>query len=142
MKRTNDVATGTRTDARRAGVTLIYVTVIMALLMGVVSLAVDWGRVQLAKTELQSAADAAARAASASFPQGTVAARDAAVLWASRNKADGSAVTLVDSSTNDVTTDDVVFGQWDPATRTLNTASPTPNAIRVTARRAASRGTA
>ena len=41
---------------RRRGMTLIYVTVCFALLCGIVSFAIDLGRVQAAKTELQRAA--------------------------------------------------------------------------------------
>jgi len=41
---------------------MIYVAMILVVLMGFVSLAVDLGRVQLAKSELRCAADSAAMA--------------------------------------------------------------------------------
>ena len=47
---------------RRTGVALIYVMVMMTALIAFASLGTDYARVQLAKTELQRAADAAARA--------------------------------------------------------------------------------
>src|SRR3954454_11297274 len=45
----------------RRGAMLIYATVAMVVFAGLCVLAVDWGRVQVAKTELQRTADAAAR---------------------------------------------------------------------------------
>ena len=47
---------------RRSGVTVVYTIILLTALIGLASLAVDYARVQLAKTELQRAADAAARA--------------------------------------------------------------------------------
>ena len=45
----------------RNGIALIYCAVAMTVFLGLASLAADLGRVQLAKYELQQAADAAAR---------------------------------------------------------------------------------
>ena len=44
----------------KRGISPIYAMIAMTALTGFVSLAVDLGRVQIAKTELQQAADAAA----------------------------------------------------------------------------------
>src|SRR5205823_5185354 len=71
------------------------------------SLAVDFGRVQVAKTELLEAADAAARAGAGSIPSGTTAARNEAVRIASLNQAAGIAVTLDPNV-------DIEFGLWAP----------------------------
>ncbi len=45
----------------RRGAILIYSIYIMLLMTAMISLAVDYGRVQMIKTELQRAADATAR---------------------------------------------------------------------------------
>src|SRR4051812_33726095 len=55
----------TNKSNRRTGAVMIYMAVAMTAFAGIVSLAVDWGQTQLAKTELQAAADAAARAGAA-----------------------------------------------------------------------------
>jgi Flp pilus assembly protein TadG len=51
-----------RTSSRR-GSSMLYLVAVMAVLMGFASLAVDYGRVQMVKTQLQIAVDAATRAA-------------------------------------------------------------------------------
>ena len=51
----------TRTAPGRAGTVLIYVMVAVIALLGVCSLAVDWGRVQVTRTELTRTANACAR---------------------------------------------------------------------------------
>jgi hypothetical protein len=102
------------------------------------SLAVDYGRAQVAKTELMRAADAAARAAAANVPADLTAARATASQFAALNSADGSAVNLLDS--------DIVFGSWDPATKTFTAlngvALANANAVQVTARRSTATGNA
>jgi hypothetical protein len=101
-----------------------------------ISFAVDLGRVQLAKTELQRAADAAARFGATGLATGTTTARDNAVAAAADNAADGHAVVLRES--------DVSFGKWDSSANTftaLNPSSSQINAIRVAARRTAEDGT-
>src|SRR5438034_11489379 len=87
---------------RRRGMTLIYVTVCFALLCGIVSFAIDLGRVQAAKTELQRAADAAARYAVTGIADNT--ARTKAIAAAAGNYADGSTVVLRNG--------DVSIGTW------------------------------
>jgi len=103
------------------------------------TLAVDWGRVQLVKTELRSAADAAARHAVAGLSTSVGTANARAVAAAGENKADGGPVVLV-------TAQDVEFGTWDPATRAFEvltgSAQSSATAVRVTARRTSARGTA
>jgi Flp pilus assembly protein TadG len=116
---------------------VLYTLIAMPLVFAFISFAVDIGHVQLVKTELQAASDAASRAASLELNNGTLAATNAAVQVAALNKADGSAVTLTPAS-------DVEFGMWDSTARsfTVLTGSSTSyaNAVRVTARRTAARG--
>src|SRR3954468_14703045 len=83
--------------AQRLGLGLIWAMVVMVALCAIASFAVDYGRVQLAKTELLRAADAAARAAVASIGKGVSAAQTAAISTAAMNKCDGQPVTLIAS---------------------------------------------
>ncbi|MGH7177807.1 MAG: pilus assembly protein TadG-related protein, partial [Tepidisphaeraceae bacterium] len=122
---------------RRYGSTLLYGLIAMAVLSAFVSLAVDYGRVQVTKTELQRAADAAARSGAWGMSTSISKAQDNAIAMAAANLADGSAVTLTAS-------EDIEFGLWDASSRTFaaltGAARSSANAIRVTARCAAARG--
>ncbi|MBC8106638.1 MAG: Tad domain-containing protein [Anaerolineae bacterium] len=123
---------------RYAGITLIYATVVMVVLCSFVSLGVDYGRVQLAKTELQRAADAGSRYGASGLKNilyGVSAARANAVVAAKDNLADGSPVTLDANK-------DVELIIWDAKkkTATVTTDPYAANAVRVTARRTAARG--
>jgi Flp pilus assembly protein TadG len=121
---------------RRKGIGLIWAMVVMVALCALASFAVDYGRVQLAKTELLRAADAAARAACASIAKGVTAAQTAAISTAALNKCDGSAVTLIAS--------DIELGIFDTSNGTFSAlsgpAAANANAARVTAQRTAARG--
>jgi hypothetical protein len=98
--------------------------------VGIASLAVDLGRVQLVKAELHAAADAAARYAAPGLVDGTTLTRAQAA--AADNKAGGTPVVLI--------ADDVAVGRWNTATRVF-TANATPtNAVQITARRITARG--
>jgi Flp pilus assembly protein TadG len=108
----------------RHGVSVVYVAVAMWVLIGFCSLAVDMSRVRVAKTELENAIDAAARAAAFSSPSGVSAVQTAAYGVAHANTADGTAVTI--DSINDV-----VFLNW-PSTPLTGTARTSANAIQVT----------
>jgi Flp pilus assembly protein TadG len=122
-------------STHRRGIALVYVPFMMVLLLGLASFGVDWGRVQMAKTQLLSAADAAARAAALKLSNGAGAdAITAAMTIGGANTADGSSVTLQAG--------DVELGTWNSASRTFTplSGSATANAVRVTARRLASRG--
>src|SRR4051812_16787578 len=101
---------------RRRGAVLVYTTAAIVVFCGFCVLAVDWGRVQLAKSELMRATDAAARAAAAQLPGDPAAARAAAVLYASYNTVDGQPLSLQPQ--------DVVLGRWNPGTGTLDPTAP------------------
>jgi Flp pilus assembly protein TadG len=122
----------------RAGLSLLWTIVTMLVFTAIVSLAVDFGRVVIVKTQLRAAADAAALAAGQHVLSSTTLARAAAIDVAQLNKADGKDVIL--------NTTDIEFVKWDPATRTYEVVSPTssirPNAVKVTAHRTSARGTA
>lgn len=114
------------------GFTLLYAVVATVALLGVLSLAVDLGRVQCAKTELQNAADAAARYAATGLSNGTTLAK--AQSAASENKVDGSALAIQAG--------DVQTGTWNSTTRVFTATASNPNAVRITAVRSAARGNA
>jgi Flp pilus assembly protein TadG len=116
----------------------VFLSVAFVVLLAFCSLAVDLGRVQLVKTELRRAADAAARYAITGLPTGVAAAQDWALAAAAENKADGTPVVLD-------RTLDVEFGTWNPVARSFaplaGTARAGATAVRVTAPRLKSRGT-
>jgi Flp pilus assembly protein TadG len=123
---------------RRRGAALITTLVMLVALCGVASLAVDLGRAQLAKSELRSTADAAARAACEALPgSGMSGATAAAAAVAATNTCDGQAV-VVNPNT------DIVFGTWDPTARKFASLAASgqasPNAVKVTIGRTAAGG--
>jgi hypothetical protein len=108
----------------------------MTAMIAVCSLAVDYARVQLVKTELLRAADAAARYAASGLAHDPAAARANAKAAARDNLADGLQVVLQDA--------DIELGKWDAKARVFTPYSGSEqeyaNAVRVTAERSAARG--
>ncbi len=126
---------GNSRNTFRRGVALIYVAVLMAVLIGLCSLAVDLGRVQVVKIELRRAADAAARYGAMGLPNGSSAAIANAISSAADNTADGSTVVITSS--------DVLVGNWDTTkTPNFSTARTPLNAVQVTCSRTAAKGNA
>ncbi len=105
----------------------------MSAIVGVVSLGVDLARVQLVKSQLLTAADAAARNGASGLPQGSATATSLALATAAGNSADGSPVAL-----NAAT--DVIVGTWTGGIFSAGGASP--NAVKVIARRTAATSSA
>lgn len=118
----------------RSGITVAWAVIVMLGLLSIASLAVDLGRVQLAKTQLRSAVDASGRAAGITLIEGgsTNSIRSAAKAVASANLIDGTGLTLQNS--------DIELGRWSNGTFTVQ--SSNRNAVRITGRRVASRDTA
>ena len=104
----------------------------MVAMMGVASLAVDYGRTQLVRSQLRAAADAASRNGAMMLRSGAATAIIAASSAAADNSADGQAVSLVAS-------DDIELGYWNTSTRVfqklIGSAQANANAIRVVAKR-------
>lgn len=122
-----------RNRQRIRGVSMVWMITLMVGLCGLASLAVDLGRVQLVKSELQAAADAAAHYASTGISGGTY--QSYAITAAAQNSADGSPVVLLAG--------DISVGNWDSNASPKFSTSRTPqNAIQVVARRTKSRNTA
>ena len=112
----------------------------MVALIGFTSLAVDLGRVQLVRGELQAAADAAARHAAYGFRAGgVVSAQNYAIDAADDNNADGAPVVLDRS-------EDIEFGTWNSSskqfTKLPDSQRDRANALRVIARRIRARNNA
>jgi len=112
-------------------VALLYAIVVMTALLAICSLGIDYGRVQLAKAELERAADAAARAGANVLPtSGAAVARTTAITYGGYHRVDDSALSLSAA--------DVEIGNYTGTTFTVN-GSPS-NAIRVTAARTTAKG--
>src|SRR5947208_2269793 len=116
-----------KTTNKRHGVAMIYALMIMVAMCMILSLAVDYGHAQLVKTELRRTADASARAAAAYIYSDLNAGIAAAIDIASKNKADGTPVS--------VTAQDIQFGNWDVNTKKFvqTSSSSMINAVRVLA---------
>jgi len=120
----------------RNGTVLIYTIIAMTVLCGFVSFAVDLGRVQLAKSELRTVADGAARAAAGGMGVSQSEAISRARAIARANKIDGAAFDID-------TAQDIKFGKWNAATRTFApSAFNQANAVHMITRKAQSRNTA
>lgn len=121
----------------RRGAALVYVTATLVALLAFASLAVDLGRVYVVRSELQLAADAAARHGAAGLSTDVPTAESYAVDAADDNMADGRPVVLDGAK-------DIEFGVWDASTRSFTvltgSARAGANAIRVTARRTSANG--
>ena len=113
--------------SRRRGTVLIWVVITLPVMLGFCSLAVDWGRVVMVRSELRHAADTSARYAASALPNGIATVRARAKDAADDNFADGTRVVLADA--------DVEQGNWAAATKTFTPNGSPVNAVRVTARR-------
>jgi Flp pilus assembly protein TadG len=96
----------------RRGFSIIYLGIAMFALLGIISLAVDLGRVRMVRAQMQAATDAAAFAAVMEMPTvDFTAAEQAAIDIAAANDADNASVVVKSA--------DIQFGKWDPDTRTF-----------------------
>src|SRR6266542_5733015 len=102
----------------RRGISLIYVAIGGVAFFCMASLAVDYGRVQLAKTELRRAADAASRAGAAGLGNWQTA-RDLAAQYALANNVDGTPLVL--DTSGGIGINDILFGTWDEVSKTFTT---------------------
>ncbi len=115
---------------------MLYVIIVITVVFAFGSLAMDYGRVQLAKTQLRVAADAAARAAAPAL--GNVQnVQDLASQYASMNSCDGSTITIDKNN-------DVEFLDWDTNTHTYTALTGAQrnyaDAVRVTCKRLGASG--
>ncbi|MEQ8850001.1 TadE/TadG family type IV pilus assembly protein [Botrimarina sp.] len=124
-----------RPAADRRGAILVLVAVLMPVIVLMVAFAIDVAWMQLVRTELRTATDAASRAGAKtlSLRQDRVAARDAAIEAASRNPVAGAGLA--------VSPGEVEFGESTQpsagARFTFRSGGGTINAVRVTGSRTA-----
>jgi Flp pilus assembly protein TadG len=110
----------------RRGTSLIYATIVLAVLMVILSLSVDYGRVLLVHMQLEHATEAAARRAVQGLGDGTWLSKAKAA--ALETEADGSPVILQNA--------DVVTGNYNPSlTPAFSTSRSPANAVSVSAQR-------
>jgi len=119
----------------RKGAILVLAAFLMAAVLGVLVVVVDFSRIYVQKTELQTAADAAALAGTREIMNGApdVMVEDSALNYGERNKALSTTVPIARA--------DVICGQWVAATRTYADESancnPGHNSVTVTTRQTA-----
>lgn len=115
----------TATCFRRRGNAMVYTIIVLPAMFAVISLAVDLGRAQLIKSELQRAADSAARGYLAMRIQyGDAAAQTYGP------KIPG--MSPVDPASGIAATTTVTRGSWDAYTHTFTPGNGSPFAVRVT----------
>lgn len=109
---------------RRRGMMIVYLIVILSIIFGLASLAVDYGRVQIAKTQLQIATDAAVKWAAKSATGAKAELHARATDAAGDNKVNGETPVYALA--------DVEIGAWNAVTRTFTANAAPNNAVRLT----------
>jgi hypothetical protein len=116
---------------------LIYSLFMMVILLAIVSLALDYGRVQMIKTELQRTADATARGALQMYASdGSTTASIVTPMMASQS------YNPVDANSGISPTASITWGYWNASTKTFTAGSGSPMAVQVTMSRTAANGNA
>src|SRR5689334_253850 len=115
----------------RSGIAAIYFVLIMVVLAAFISFATDYAHVQMAKSQLETATDAACRYSAKYMAQGqsTVFAKASAV--AAENTVNGAPLALL--------TNDVQVGRWDSSAKTFTNNGSPANAVQVRGKLLASR---
>ncbi len=112
---------------RRKGITVAVMAIMLIVVVGMVAMSVEVGRLLSLRNEMQNAVDAGAVAATLYLAQDTDGfdeAADRARAFVQINRV-GSAVTI---PTEAITVD---IGQWDPLNEVFTTTQVEPNAVRV-----------
>jgi len=113
-----------RHNGARRGAVLVLSAFLLVFLISMMAFAIDLGYVTLVRTEIQTAADAAAFAGAGAMVNGTTAARNEALSYLAMNKVGGRTLTSANAT--------IEFGHWDATGRTFTVTNQTPSAIRVT----------
>ncbi len=129
---------------RRGGMVIVYLSVCMVVLVALMGLAVDMGRVQAAKSELRRAADSAARAGASALLDGggwtntggftdTTDAVSAVVAVMNNSTVDGQVMDSTKFNVDDVSTNsgDLQIGNWNFQTQTFVAGGSPTNAVQV-----------
>lgn len=115
-----------RNPGLRGGVIIVLAAILLVAVFGFVSFTVDIGYITVVRSQLQSAADAAALGSAQDIPVGATTVRNAAKELAKLNDAAGQPVLLDDS--------DIELGYFDFDTKSFIVDPNQANAVRVTAR--------
>jgi hypothetical protein len=119
----------------RRGSILIYTFYLMVIMLAFVSFGVDFGRMELTKTELQRDADACARGALQMYLT-----YGSSVASAYTPLLGGEAYNPVDAKSGTVPTIVVTWGSWSAQTKTFTPGGTSPIAVRVTISRTTATG--
>ncbi len=117
-----------RTTSKRRGAMLVLICAMMVVLLGMVAFAVDIGFVVTNKTQLQSAADAAALAGASTLVEN-------ATIGQTIASANSYSVTNAPGAHTTIT-----VGNWDPTTLTFTPDNDAPNAVRAVVQRTEAKG--
>jgi Flp pilus assembly protein TadG len=119
---------------KHRGIALVWVVIFTFLIILLVGLSLDAGKVCIVAHQLQNAADAAALAGGRIVKLDQSDARQRAIDIAHENYADGDPV-LLDRNEGNLLDGDIVIGRYNRSTRTFVANTVTPNALKVVARR-------
>ena len=115
-----------RRQTKRRGFSIILVVLLLVAFVGITAVAIDFPRMYLIRTQLHTAADAAAHAAAQRLIVGDWRfAGDTAIAYGA---------TSVEQKPITMAAGDVVPGTWNGSTFTAGTWSDTTNAVQTTAR--------
>jgi len=129
-----------RNHGHRSGIALAWTSIVLVVMVGMVGLSIDWGKLVWNVHQLQNAADAAALAGADVVKTPGADPVGRAYTLALANIADGLVVTLSkaaqpDPFTGDQNTWDILLGRWIKQMREFVPTLNAPNAVRVMARR-------
>ena len=128
------------TQTRQRGIALVLTAVFLLVLVGVVGLSLDWGKVSFNAHQVQNAADAAALAGAQKVKWNHQEAVDRAVALAGQNYAEARQVILrptLQPEPFDGNEDalDVILGRWVVQNREFFPTLDAPNAVKAIVRR-------
>ncbi len=125
---------------KRRGSIVLLAAFCLVIIIAFLAFSIDFGYIVVAESDLQNAADAGALSGARALRyENYDEVVTAAQTWAGKNVVAGESVAMVAS-------EDVELGKWDKDTATFTVlpvgSTQSPNAVRVTCRRTASRGNA
>jgi hypothetical protein len=104
---------------------VVLTAFLLVVLMAMIAFSVDVGYMSVVRTQVQSAADAAALAGAGELVNGTTASQAEVINYLGKNPVGNKTLTASNAT--------IEFGQWDATARTFSATNSSPNAVRVTA---------
>ncbi len=123
---------------RARGIAMVWTTLLLFVLVGLLGLSVDWGKAGWNVHELHNAADAGALAGALVVKIDEVQARQMAILTAFKNTTEARPVTVADNPANAVD-GEVVLGRWIRQEHRFVETDVSPNAVKVVGNRLGAR---